>query len=114
MEEIYDKHNKAEDIIYNKDGTIRYQQEPDKQGIRDWIEAQKRWIQKERKKRYNWNREYKGSHPRDSLSTPDYRAARAQERAKEFEIQINSALDAYQKRVYALSVKLDNCVERQW
>ena len=61
------KRNKNGDIVYNLDGSIRYKQEPDKQGILDWIEEQKQWIQKEMKRRYDWDREYKGSHATGAL-----------------------------------------------
>lgn len=33
--------------IFNQDGTVRYRQEPDKQGVIDWIEEQKKWLQDE-------------------------------------------------------------------
>ena len=41
------KKDKEGKIIFNIDGSMRYQQEPDRQGIIDWIEEQKRWIQVE-------------------------------------------------------------------
>lgn len=101
-------------VIHNEDGTIRYQQEPDKQGILDWIEEQKQWLQEEMYQRYNWTREYKGSHPRGNLSIPDYQVARAKERQEEYQRQIDASLAEYDERVYVLSLKLDDAVERQW
>jgi len=77
------KRDRKGNIVYNTDGTVRYQLEPDRQGIIDWIEAQKKWIQKEMLERYQWGREYKGSHPRGNLSIPDYKVARAKERQEE-------------------------------
>lgn len=101
-------------IIHNADGTVRYQQDPDKQGILDWIEEQKQWLQEEMKRRYNWDREYKGSHPRGNLSTPDYQVARAKERQEEYQRLLDESLTNYDARVYELSLKLDDSVERQW
>ena len=46
------KRDKNRNTIYNTDGTVRYQLEPDRQGIIDWIEDQKKWIQKEMQERY--------------------------------------------------------------
>lgn len=108
------KRSKTGEIIHNTDGTIRYQQEPDKQGILDWIEEQKQWLQTEMKRSYNWDREYKGSHPRGNLSTPDYQVARAKERQEEYQQLLNESLVKYDERVYELSLKLDDSVARQW
>ncbi len=108
------KRSKNGDIIYNQDGSIRYKQEPDKQGIVDWIEEQKQWIQKEMKRRYDWDREYKGSHPRGNLSTPDYQAARAKERQEEYQALLNESLTKYDERIYELTLKLDDAVDQQW
>lgn len=108
------KRNKDNEIIYNKDGSIRYQQKPDKQGIIDWIEEQKRWLQKEMKKRYDWDREYKGSHPRGNLSTPDYQVARAQERLEEQEQMLNQSLQHYKECVEKLTDQLDGVVDKLW
>lgn len=107
------KRNKNGEIIYNKDGSIRYQQEPDQQGIIDWIEEQKIWIQSEMKKRYNWDREYKGSHSRGNLDTPDYKAAKAKERLEEYEQLTRDAVAVYEDRIYDLSMQLDRKVESQ-
>lgn len=101
-------------IIYNEDGTVRYQQDPDKQGILDWIEEQKQWLQEEMICRYNWNRVYKGSPPRGNLSIPDYRVARAKERQEEFQRLLDQSIISYDARVHELTLKLDGAVERQW
>lgn len=101
-------------IIHNEDGTVRYQQEPDQQGILDWIEEQKQWLQEEMKSRYNWNREYKGAHPRGNLSTPDYQVARAKERQEEFQQLLDQSIESYDARVHELTLKLDDTVEKQW
>ena len=93
------KRNKNNEIICNKDGTIRYLQEPEHQGIIDWIEDQKQWIQNEMERRYGWEREYKGSHARGNLSTPDYQAARAKERYEEFSKAAQELVRDYQKKI---------------
>lgn len=107
------KVGKNGETIRNKDGSVRYQQEPDKQGIIDWIEDQKKWIQKEMKRRYDWDREYKGSHPRGNLSTPDYKVARAKERLEECQTRFNQTLYQYENRIYELSTQLDSQVVDQ-
>lgn len=108
------KQDRNGNIIHNQDGSIRYQQEPDGQGIIDWIEEQKQWIQKEMKKRYDWDREYKGSHARGNLSTPDYQVARAKERHKTYQHLLDESLAKYDEAVYALTLKLDDAVDQQW
>ena len=104
------KRNKNGDIIYNKDGTIRYLQQPDKQGVIDWIEEQKLWLHKEMCRRYGWEREYKGSHPRGNLSTPDYKAAMAKKRKEEIEQLLVSSLKQYEARTLELSEALYDTV----
>ena len=101
------KKNKDGEVIRNKDGSVRYQKEPASQGILDWIEVQKQWLQKEMKQRYDWEREYKGSHPRGNLSTPDYKAARAKERQNQYEQLLQASISQYQKTVENLSIALD-------
>ena len=101
------KKNKDGEVIRNQDGSVRYQQEPASQGILDWIEVQKQWLQKEMKQHYDWHREYKGSHPRGNLSTPDYKAARARERQKQYEQLLQASISQYQKTVEKLSIALD-------
>ena len=66
------------------------------------------------RKRYDWEREYNGSHLRGNLDTPDYKAARAKERAEEYDQIIRNSLDAYQNHVYKLSLQLDDKVSSQW
>ena len=100
------KQTKTGEIVYNDDGTIRYHQKPDKQGIIDWIEEQKLWIQWEMAKRYGWMREYKGSHPRGNLSTPDYQVARAKERTEQLKNIAKEELDNYMTRVHNYSQEL--------
>ena len=104
------KKNKNGEILRNQDGSIRYQQIPVQQGIIDWIENQKTWLQKEMKRRYDWEREYKGSHPRGNLSTPDYQAARARERQEQYEQLLQSSIAQYQETVGGLSIALDEKV----
>ena len=89
------KRTKSGDLVYNLDGSVRYRQEPDGQGIIDWIEEEKQWIQSEMASRYGWQREYKGSHPRGNLSTPDYKAARAKERKELLEREIKAEISEY-------------------
>ena len=105
------KCNKDKEIIYNKDGSVRYLQKPDKQGIIDWIEDQKNWIHREMLTRYGWEREYKGSHPRGNLSTPDYRAARAAERLQEFERKIQQIQAEFDAHIEEQICKLDSSVD---
>lgn len=97
------KTDKDGNIIYNKDGSVRYKLEPVGQGIIDWIEKQKQWLQKEMYRRYQWEREYKGSHPRGNLSIPDYKAARAAERVRESERQLSEVVRQYTQRIEDLS-----------
>lgn len=59
------------------------------------------------KQRYDWDREYKGSHPRGNLSTPDYKAARAKERQNQYEHLLQASISQYQKTVEKLSIALD-------
>ena len=82
-------------IVHNEDGTIRYKKEPAGQGIIDWIEQQKIWLQLEMQSRYGWEREFKGSHPRGQLSTPDYKVARAQERLQETQVALQQIIQDY-------------------
>lgn len=108
------KRDKTGKVIHNADGTIRYKQEPDGQGIIDWIEGQKKWIQQEMERRYGWQREYKGSHPRGNLSTPDYQAARAKERHEELERQMNEMFRSF---IMQMDTKLEQLyanVEDVW
>ena len=93
------KRDKYGKVIHNADGTVRYKQEPDGQGVIEWIEDQKRWIQNEMERCYGWKREYKGSHPRGNLSTADYQAARAKERQKEFERQMREVFTTFTERM---------------
>lgn len=65
------------------------------------------------KRRYDWDREDKGSHPRGHLSTLDYQVARAKERQEEYQHLLSESLRKYDERVYELSLKLDSTVEQQ-
>ena len=105
------KCDKNGNVIYNADGTIRYKQEPDGQGIIDWIEDQKRWIQKTMERRYGWKREYKGAHPRGNLSTPDYQVARAKERCGEIMRAANIELQNSTHHTYELLNVLNQKVD---
>ncbi len=104
------KESRTGEVVYNEDGSIRYQQRTDKQGIIDWIESQKEWIEKEMVRRYEWTREYKGSHPRGNLSTPDYKAARAKERKELMEKATHEELAGYIKSVRDYSAVLHSDV----
>ena len=106
------KRTRAGEFVYNQDGTIRYRQVPDKQGIIDWIEEQKRWIQNEMEKRYQWKREYKGAHARGNLSTPDYKVARAKERNATLEKAAREELNQYMVRVRNYSLELQSDVKQ--
>lgn len=108
------KRTKEGNVILNQDGTVRYRQEPDRQGVIDWIEEQKTWIQREMKQRYGWEREYKGSHPRGNLSTPDYQVARAEERRQEMERQIDEMLRSFVNHIDSQIDRLDESVEKIW
>lgn len=108
------KRDRENKIVHNKDGSIRYQMEPDKQGIIDWIEDQKRWIHQEMQSRYGWEREYKGSHPRGNLSTPDYKVARAAERLKEIERQAEEIRAEFDAHIENQIDRLDSSVDTMW
>lgn len=105
------KKNKNGEIIHNKDGSIRYRQEPDKQGIIDWIEDQKKWLQKEMIRRYGWDREYKGAHPRGNLSTPDYQVARSRERLAVLQHDFDKVIQDYEHEIIQETDKLAEAVD---
>ena len=106
------KRTKTGALVHNSDGSVRYRQEPDKQGIIDWIEEQKQWLQKEMLQRYGWQREYKGSHTRGNLSTPDYKVARAHERKETLERETKEKLHTYMLHVRNISLELQNDVKK--
>lgn len=108
------KRTRNGEIIYEKNGEIRYQKEPDGQGILDFIEAQKQWLQREMMARYSCEREYKGGHPRGNLSTPDYKVARAEERRQEIERQISIMITNLVKHIDDQVDRLDGSVDRLW
>lgn len=108
------KKDRNGEIIHNKDGSVRYKKEPDGQGILDWIEDQKQWIQKEMLRRYDWTREYKGSHPRGNLSVPDYKVARAGERKQEIERQTDLVMRNFVEHIDELVNRLDIAVDQVW
>lgn len=108
------KKDRNGEIIHNKDGSIRYKKEPDGQGVLDWIEDQKNWIQKEMLRRYDWEREYKESHPRGNLSTPDYKVARAEERRREIEEQSESIMVRFIQHIDEQIDRLDESVDQVW
>lgn len=108
------KKDRNGEIIHNKDGSVRYKKEPDGQGVLDWIEDQKGWIQNEMLKRYGWDREYKGSHPRGDLSIPDYKVARAEERRKEIERQIDTMMISFMQRTNEQIDRLNETVDYVW
>lgn len=105
------KRDRNGNIIYNKDGSVRYQQEPDKQGIVDWIEEQKKWLQKEMMRRYGWDREYKGAHPRGNLTTPDYQVARSKERLEALQQDFEITFHDYKQQVIRETNKLADAVD---
>lgn len=105
------KRTKDGEIIYNKDGSIRYQREPDQQGIIDWIEEQKRWLQKEMMRRYGWAREYKGSHSRGNLSIPDYQVARSRERLEALQHEFDKTVQIYEQEIIQETDKLTAAVD---
>ena len=108
------KKNRNGEIIHNKDGSIRYKKEPDGQGVLDWIEDQKRWIQREMVRRYDWTREYKGAHSKGNLSIPDYKVARAEERRKEIERQIDNMMTSFTQHIDEQIERLDQSVDQVW
>lgn len=105
------KRDRNNNIIYDEDGSPRIRKEPEKQGIIDWIEEQKLWLEKEMDLRYGWRREYKGKHPRGNLSTPDYKVARAMERLTERENLFKQAVENYSKRILYLNQTLEQTVD---
>ena len=108
------KRNRNGEIVYNKDGSIRYKQEPDGKGILDFIEEQKQWIQAEMRERFGWEREYKGAHPRGNLSTPDYKVAKAEERKQMIEHQIDMLIAKAVEEIEKQIDRLDESVEKVW
>lgn len=100
------------DVIREKDGSIRYQKRPQGQGLIDWIEDQKEWLAAEMLRRYGWEREYKDSHPRGNLSTPDYKVARAEERVEEMEAWMDLVLGSYDDRIRELSAQLAHTIDQ--
>ena len=108
------KRDRKGDIVMNKDGSIRYQQEPDRQGVIDWIEDQKAWLQTQMQRRYDWSREYKGSHVRGNLSIPDYKVARAKERQEEIDRQIEALISGTEEHISNLISRLDESVDDVW
>ncbi|MGM9608056.1 MAG: hypothetical protein ACI3XJ_11185 [Oscillospiraceae bacterium] len=108
------KTDRKGNVIKNDDGSIRYKQEPAGQGIIDWIEDQKLWLGKEMQKRYGWEREYKGSHPRGNLTTADYKVARAMERLADTQHAVQTNLHAYENRVHELTCQLERAVSVNW
>lgn len=105
------KLDKNNEIIYNEDGTIRIQKVSEKQGIVDWIEEQKCWLQREMETQYEWKRQYKGKHSRGNLSTPDYRIERALERYKEQEELFRQAINNYSNRIIQINRTLEQTID---
>ena len=99
-------------IIYDKDGSPRIQKKPTKQGIIDWLEKQKEWIQAEMYKDCGWEREYKGSHPRGHLSTPEYIAAQELEKLKQLEEQSKNVIKEFTERSNQIADALNASVDR--
>lgn len=65
------------------------QMKRDKHGGVDWVETQKLVLQKMMLERLNWERTYKGSNPRGNLELSDYRREKAEEMAKEAELELH-------------------------
>lgn len=106
------KRDKEGNIIKEKDGSIRYQQKPDKQGIVDWIEEQKSWLEREMLERYDWHREYKGSHPRGHLETPQYKAECALEQLQNLRARMEELTQSYAGRIEELTATLNRGVDQ--
>ena len=62
--------------------------------------------------RYGWQREYKGSHPRGNLSTPEYKVARAKERKELLEREIKAEIGEYVANVRGISLELQTDVKK--
>lgn len=105
--------NKDGKIMYNDDGTMRIKKVADKQGIVDWIESQKAWISRQMKKRYDWDRVYKGSHPRGYLMPADYRVAKDLERLKALEVEIGQKKAKGQETAERVVRAVTSVVEEQ-
>lgn len=108
------KKDRNGEIIHNKDGSVRYKKEPNGQGVLDWIEDQKKWIQKEMLRCYDWEREYKGAHIRGNLSIPDYRVARAKERQEKIEKQLEMVLEEAENHIMDLVSRLNGTIDGVW
>ena len=105
------KRDRSGKIIREENGEIRTVKETEKQGIVDWIEEEKKWIQEKMLERYGWEREYKGSHPRGNLSTLDYKVTRSKERLQEVEQQLHRMLLDYTRRSRLLMKQMEKTVE---
>lgn len=106
------KRDRNNNIVYNKDGSVRWQQETDGRGIIDWIEVQKDWIHAEMKRRYNWDREYKGSHPKGNCSTPEYKLRRAQERLLEVQNALQRTVQAHIIQMTAITQQFEKTMDQ--
>lgn len=65
-------------------------------------------------RRYDWEREYKGAHPRGNLSIPDYKVARAEERRQEIEKRINTMINYVRQHLDSQIERLDESVDKVW
>ena len=106
------KIDRSGNILYNKDGTVRVMKESDGRGIVDWIEEQKQWIEKEMKRRYDWDREYLGSNGRKHLSTPDYQVHRAKERLQEAELALRQIMRDYYTKTLEMTQHFQQTVDQ--
>ena len=105
--------NRAGEIMYNDDGTVRIQKVPEKQGIIDWIEKQKLWIARQMKKRYDWDRVYKGSHPRGYLIPAEYRIAKDLERLDALDAKISQRKAEGQESIKRVAQAVASVVDEQ-
>ena len=83
------------DLVWqtDKDGKRVPQMKRDKHGGVDWVETQKLVLQKMMLERLNWERTYKGSNPRGNLELSDYRREKAEEMAREAELELETVMD---------------------
>ena len=61
--------------------------------------------------RYSWDREYKGSHPRGNLSTPDYQVARSKERLEALQKEFGRTIQDYEEQISQETDRLAEAVD---
>ena len=95
----------------DKDGNRVPQMKRNKHGGVDWVETQKMVLQKMMIERLGWDRLYKGSNPRGNLELSDYRRERAEEAAKEAELELEAVMNKVVSGQEALKAQTEQLEE---